>query len=453
MTIPLAQPVPQAAAPGSKSDALPVPPYLFPSRLTRKTTTTTTTMRAKRMEMGLHLLNPVYGTKKKKKKKKKPKKKKTGENGSSQQSAPPRVPVSKLYPKGNYPSGEESAYEGDNSYRTSSEENRELERLAAQEDPESPENYNSIRRAAEVHRQVRKYVQNTIRPGMTMTEIAEMVEDGTRALVEVDGLQRGIGFPTGLSLNHCAAHYTPNAGDNIVLSADDVLKVDFGVQVGGRIVDSAFTMTFNNKYDKLLEAVRAATNTGVREAGIDARLCDIGASIQETMESYEVEVDGKVHKIKAIRNLTGHNILPYHIHGGKSVPIVADSDETAIMEEGDHFAVETFGSTGRGYVLDDGECSHYAKSPDVNKPIRLARAKTLLNTINKNFDTLPFCKRYLDRLGETRYYAALDNLVNLGIVQAYPPLSDIQGCMTAQYEHTIILRPTCKEVVSRGDDY
>ncbi|WAQ81355.1 hypothetical protein PtA15_1A695 [Puccinia triticina] len=368
-------------------------------------------------------------------------------------SAPPRVPVSKLFPKGNYPCGEESEYVGENSYRTTSAEKRELERLAAQEDEESPENYSAIRRAAEVHRQVRRYVRQTVRPGMTMTQIAEMVEDGTRALVEADGLQRGIGFPTGVSLNHCAAHYTPNAGDSIVLAADDVLKVDFGVQVGGRIVDSAFTMTFNDKYDKLLEAVRAATNTGVREAGIDARLCDIGASIQETMEAYEVEVDGKVHKVKAIRNLTGHNILPYHIHGGKSVPIVANSDETAIMEEGDHFAVETFGSTGRGYVMDDGECSHYAKAPDVNKPIRLARAKTLLNTINKNFDTLPFCKRYLDRLGESRYYAALDNLVNLGIVQAYPPLSDIQGCMTAQYEHTIILRPTCKEVVSRGDDY
>ena len=25
-------------------------------------------------------------------------------------------------------------------------------------------------------------------------------------------------------------------------------------------------------------------------------------------------------------------------------------------------------------------------------------------------------------------------------------------CLT-QYEHTILLRPTCKEVLSRGDDY
>ena len=31
-----------------------------------------------------------------------------------------------------------------------------------------------------------------------------------------------------------------------------------------------------------------------QEAGIDARLCDVGAAIQEVMESYEVEINGKV---------------------------------------------------------------------------------------------------------------------------------------------------------------
>ena len=42
------------------------------------------------------------------------------------------------------------------------------------------------------------------------------------------------------------------------------MKVDFGVHVKGRILDSAFTLAFDHKYDKLLEAVRAATDTGVR---------------------------------------------------------------------------------------------------------------------------------------------------------------------------------------------
>lgn len=81
------------------------------------------------------------------------------------------------------------------------------------EDSTSAYNYNAIRRAAEVHRQVRAYAQKTIKPGMSMTDIANLIEDGTRALVEAKGMQSGIGFPTGLSRNHCAAHYSPNPGD------------------------------------------------------------------------------------------------------------------------------------------------------------------------------------------------------------------------------------------------
>ena len=34
--------------------------------------------------------------------------------------------------------------------------------------------------------------------------------------------------------------------------------------------------------------------TPPQEAGIDVRLCDVAAAIQETMESYEVEVKGKI---------------------------------------------------------------------------------------------------------------------------------------------------------------
>ena len=77
---------------------------------------------------------------------------------------------------------------------------------------------------------------------------------------------------------------------------------------------------------------------------------------------------------------------------------------------------------------------------------RLPRAKSLLATINKSFGTLPFCRRYLDRLGEQKYLMGLRNLVSAGVVTEYPPLVDTKGCYTAQLEHTILLRPTCKEV-------
>ena len=34
------------------------------------------------------------------------------------------------------------------------------------------------------------------------------------------------------------------------------------------------------------------------------------------------------------------------------------------MEENEFYAIETFGSTGRGVVHDDMECSHYMKNFD-----------------------------------------------------------------------------------------
>lgn len=373
---------------------------------------------------------------KKKSKNKKTKKKKTK-----------IAPISESYPDGVYPEGEWIEYKDENQYRTTSEEKRYLDR-------QSEERWQALRKASEIHRRVRKHLEPRLNPGMTTTEAAETIENAVRSFMnEPDNIVAGIAFPTGVSRNDCAAHYTPNAGDKTVLEYDDVLKVDYGVHVNGYIVDCAFTKTWNSKYDKLLEAVKEATNTGIKEAGIDVRMTDIGEAIQEVMESYEVELDGKVFPVKAIKNLNGHSIGQYEIHAGKSVPLVKNNDETK-MEEGEAFAIETFGSTGRGYVVPQGECSHYAKKVDApNVPLRLNKSKQLLATIEKNFGTLAFCRRYLDRLGEDKYLLALNNLVREGIVQDYPPLMDSHGSFSAQYEHTILLHAHKKEVVSRGDDY
>ena len=89
-------------------------------------------------------------------------------------------------------------------------------------------------------------------------------------------------------MNHVAAHYTPNSGDTTTIEYDDVCKIDFGTHVNGYIIDSAFTVAFNPQFDPLVEAAKEATEMGIKTAGIDVRLGDIGAAIQEVMESYEV---------------------------------------------------------------------------------------------------------------------------------------------------------------------
>jgi len=357
------------------------------------------------------------------------------------------VPVLAQFPSGEaLPHGLEVEYKGEHQKRISNAEKRELERL-------HNISYNEVRTAAECHRQVRKHMQSVIKPGMLMTDICEQLENLNRTLVQENGLKAGIAFPTGCSLNHVAAHWTPNSGDKTVLQYGDVCKIDFGTHINGRIIDSAWTVHFDPQFDTLTEAVRESTYAGIAAAGIDARLCDVGAACQEVMESYEVEINGKTFPVKPCRNLNGHSIGPYQIHAGKSVPIVKGGEATK-MEEGELFAIETFGSTGKGYVREDLEVSHYMKNFDVGHiPLRLPKAKQLLSFINKNFDTLAFCRRWIDRAGEEKYLLALRNLCDVGIIQPYPPLVDIKGSYVAQYEHTILLRPTCKEILSKGDDY
>ncbi|TPP57458.1 Methionine aminopeptidase 2 [Fasciola gigantica] len=420
-----------------------------------------------------HTNDPAGNSKPGKKNKKKHHKCDDGDtqDRESVQTNPPTIPICKLFPDQNFPVGEILQYSPETDGRTAM--NRFTSEECKARDRAHLETYLEFREGAEVHRQTREHIKKWLKPGVSMIELCEELEKTSRALILERGLQAGLAFPTGCSLNRCAAHYTPNAGDTTVLGYDDVCKIDFGVHVNGRIIDCAFTVHFNPKFDTLVEAVKDATNTGIKAAGIDVRLCDIGEVIQETMESYEVELDGETYQggcrtsvsnlvicfppvsailctwhtnlktfftlvinpnlrlflVKAIRNLNGHSLGPYQIHAGKTVPIVRGGEQTK-MEVSFNFIVLNL-------LAGDG----------------LARSKQLLNVIDRHFGTLAFCRRWLDRLGETKYPMALKNLCDVGIVDPYPPLCDQRGSYTAQWEHTVLLRPTCKEVVSRGDDY
>lgn len=326
------------------------------------------------------------------------------------------------------------------------------------------------RKAAEVHRQVRQHIQTIAKPGISMSALAHEIDDAVRALVGHPGLEKGdslkagIAFPTGLCLNNVGAHWTPNAGGKeVILQYDDVLSVDFGVHVNGRIVDSAFTIAANPQFDPLLEAVRAATNTGlkvnlplpspvcpttdtlviVQEAGPDARISHISATIQEVMESHEIPLNGKTIPIKAVRNITGHNILRYKIHGDKQVPFIATKTSQR-MEEGDIFAIETFGTTGRA-VLRDAEgvygygLSSRSKATSNAVGLHSSSAKSLLHTIEDNFGTLVFARRQLERLpGVKNWRLGMKTLVDRGVMESYSPLVDVEGSFVAQFEHVSI---------------
>jgi methionyl aminopeptidase len=318
----------------------------------------------------------------------------------------------------------------------------------------------SLNKGASIHKQVRKFLQPHLKPGIKLVDIAKLIEMKTIELSnQTKSINKGIGFPVGLALNNCAAHYHPSSSDNTVFSKDDIIKIDYGTEVNGFIIDSAFTVCFNDKFDPLMRAVKEATETGITNAGIDVDIGDWAISIQEVMESHEIILDGKTYPIKAISNLGGHNITRGIIHGGTFLPCVSMKHKLPPnyrFKEG-VYAIETFGSTGTSEtVSQDNLCTLYRLNQDkLNQmnTIKLDSTKKLCQRIKGAFDTLPFCDRYIELFNINNFKSHLNILTNSNFINAYPPLYTNEGSYTAQYEHTIYLNESGKHIVSRGEDY
>lgn len=300
--------------------------------------------------------------------------------------------------------------------------------------------------AAIVHKSISKDLQDIVKPGAKLSNIAEYIENTVKERIKYDPkypLKAGIGFPASLSVNEVVAHYTPsNQNKDYVLKKNDIIKVDYGVQKEGYIIDSALTFNFDEKYDEFIQISKDITNYGVSLCGPDAVLGDIGNDIEEYIKSKEVTIDGKTHPLKTIGDLSGHNIGKYVIHNSKAVPNIGINYPVR-MEVGEFFAVEPFITTGNGKIYYDDPTNCYM----INKKLPLLKELNnnelkFFKELKKKYLTLCFCDRWLDNELEDEfkpYKRNLNGLVNKKFIEKYPTIYDKKGKISSQFEHTIYI--------------
>ena len=112
----------------------------------------------------------------------------------------------------------------------------------------------SLRKAAQVHREMRAYLQPLIKPGMDLNNIVNNFEETIRKKLNHTGMNKGLGFPCTVSINNCAAHWSTHKLENKQITKNDIIKFDFGTEVNGWIIDSAFSVAFDPKFEPLLES-------------------------------------------------------------------------------------------------------------------------------------------------------------------------------------------------------
>jgi len=256
---------------------------------------------------------------------------------------------------------------------------------------------------------------------------------------EVEGLiaRRGFkpAFPTCISIDQVAAHFSPTHDDDLRFRRGNVVKLDLGAQQDGWIADTAVTIEVGTRnWTELIRASELALQTAIEAVHPGVPTRTIGEGIQRAIES---------HGYRPIRNLTGHTIERYLLHAGKSVPNVPHGHD--VLQDGEVVAIEPFASSGAGQV--DGRRTGNIYRVLSSKPPKKAELNEFLQVLSHEFKTLPFAERWAHRL-EPRAPALLNALVRTGSVMSYPALLDLGGGIVSQTEHTMIVGGAGAEVTT-----
>lgn len=278
--------------------------------------------------------------------------------------------------------------------------------------------------AGKIAKEVREEIKKTVKERVPIINICEKVE----ALIREKGGKPA--FPCNVSINEIAAHYTSPPNDKQIIPEKSIVKVDIGVHVDGYIADTATTVCFNPEYEDMVNTAKEALERAVELLEPGLSITRFGSEIQKII---------KTRGYKPISNLTGHLIKRYIIHAGKSLPNVFNLS-TSRIKEGEIYGVEPFvtipDATGRVDNLKEKTIFRYQK----NKSLKNPYSKQILTYIKKNFLTLPFTERWLNRFASSsNYKSAFSELLSSKAVMGYPVFVEASRKPVAQAEYSILI--------------
>lgn len=276
-----------------------------------------------------------------------------------------------------------------------------------------------LRRAGRISAEARDLGMSMVAEDVKLFDVAEEVEGYIRS----HGC--GLAFPCNISVNEIAAHYTPSVNDKLRFEIGDVVKVDCGAQVDGFVGDTAGTVEVGTKrFKDLIASSKKARDVVMEFIGEGCPVNEIGRAVNMSITG-----DG----FKPITNLTGHEIKPYNLHSGLSVPNYDDGNE-ARLEQGMIIACEPFATNGAGAIKCDrpGNICRILRE----RPLADPTLKEFFDYIKGEFSTFPFCARSCDY---PKAEIRIKELIRHGLVSSYAILKEVKGGCVTQAEHTVYI--------------
>ena len=325
------------------------------------------------------------------------------------------------------------------------------------------------RDAGHVARRTLEAMKLELQPGKTFHEVIESAE---RFIHRHGGKPA---FPATIHTNDLAAHFTTNhlvegpedwEGD-MVLQKGDCVKIDYGVHIKGHIGDNALTYEVGNtnNHTEQIKAAKDARDAAIEVMHPGTPWYKVGAAAAQP------SIDAG---FQPIRNLCGHQLKPWELHAGVSIPSYACGPDNrgfkGVVEEGSVYAVEPFNTTGESGLIEN------IGSPSSSNIYRVtglttsrkARAKgqlkplgaQLARNLEERYSTLPFAERWAypmlekpfpesdEASRQSKWNALVKKLISIRFLETYHALRCMDGGNICQFEHTVYMTDGGPEILT-----
>jgi len=294
-----------------------------------------------------------------------------------------------------------------------------------------------------------------VKPGAKVLDICKFGDTviaqkcGTIYQKKVKGkaIEKGVAFPTCISVNECVCHNSPLESDapGEILSSGDLVKLDVGCYVDGYIAVAAHTMICGEQPspDKPLCGRQADVLHAAHIAGeVALKLLRPGNTNSQVTKA--ISQVAKDFDVNACSGVLSHRMKRFVIDGNKVILLREDTDqkvEDSSFELNEVYSIDIAMSTGDGKPKEmASRTTIYKRSVDKNYMLKMRSSRTLFNEINAKFPALPFTLRSLDDERQARM--GVVECLKHELVHPYPVLFEKKNDYVAHFKFTVLILPS-----------
>ena len=261
-------------------------------------------------------------------------------------------------------------------------------------------------------------------------------------------IDKGIAFPTCVSLNHVVCHNCPlnsESGAQEPLKDGDLVKIDLGVHVDGYIAVLADTIVCGAAPTP--EAPIAEETGNIFTAAhlmseVAQKLVRPGRTNHEVTDAWEkiAETFG----VNLVAGTLSHQMKRYVIDGNKVIIGKRDHEmkvDGAEFELNEVYSVDVAVSTGDGKPHEAmTRTTIFKRAVDKTYRLKMKASRYLFNEVNEKFPTLPFTLRAFDDEKQARM--GVVECQKHDLMMPYPALHEKEGSLVVHFKFTLLLLPS-----------